>query len=535
MALTVTQITGRVAAPDGTNLANTKIEFALTGFDTDDTNDITVVSTPIFATVDESGDIDINLHPNEGGVRSRFYEVTAEINLADAVKRYPIGLIEVPMSSGPYDLNDLLTVSPPDGVTVDQYLAQLVSAESSAAASAVSAAASAALALGVVDSVEITFPTVADLSASPLALPNGLYAQVSSGQNGEYEIFQIDTASTLTANGTTIVALTGSAGRAISTNTDFASISGIIADLRTFPDNTIATTANATFKSVSTGEDFTSSGGQGFKVETSPTFQHLDQSAADEAALFPNGTAFEVAGLRYVRDDAVLLADSAFVDFSVAGVRDAEFIIQGGKKYRMISCILRQDSVGSGWYALDDSAHAPVGLDPTTPVSEDAEGRIVLHYNFTSSKIGSLVISADEGYANGSLTFGASVGSTEALISFFHPFYARVSGTAVVSHGYFGPKGGEWDAVSDIPAGTWVFTQPTESHSDTNGSGIAVARSGWDVHPQTRTGFTLTKGDVLSSADKVVVERLGKSNVLSTNVSGGSSNLFVHGLFEVTT
>lgn len=182
-----------------------------------------------------------------------------------------------------------------------------------------------------------------------------------------------------------------------------------------------------------------------------------------------------------------------------------DFVVgDDGRKYRVVSCVLRQNSAGSGWYAIDDSGHRPVGLDPVTPVSE-SNGDIVLNYNFTGQKIGSLLITPDEGYANGNLSFGASVGNSSAVISLYHPFWARTSGTGVVAFSYFGPMAsssalsdGDWFAEYDVAAGTWVFTHVSESHTDATGSVIAVEGYGddptavtYEITSRAKTGFTV--------------------------------------------
>lgn len=143
MALTTTRIAGRITAPNGENMINTRLEFVLTGYDTDNANDVTVVQIPVYADVDDSGDIEIDLFPSSDSTRSRFYRVSAVVSLADKVARYPIGVMEVPDIGGPYDINDILTVEAPAGVTVDEYLAQLQAAVALSTNSATAAAASA--------------------------------------------------------------------------------------------------------------------------------------------------------------------------------------------------------------------------------------------------------------------------------------------------------------------------------------------------------------------------------------------------------
>lgn len=85
------------------------------------------------------------------------------------------------------------------------------------------------------EGVSATFETIPAMAAAG-GFVSGEVVTVASGHNGEPETFQIDTGSTLTANGTTVIALTGVAGRAISTRTSFSLVSDLLADLRTFSD-----------------------------------------------------------------------------------------------------------------------------------------------------------------------------------------------------------------------------------------------------------------------------------------------------------
>lgn len=202
-----------------------------------------------------------------------------------------------------------------------------------------------------------------------------------------------------------------------------------------------------------------------------------------------------------------------------------DFVVgDDGKKYRVVSCVLRQDSAGSGWYAIDDGNHRPVGLDPTTPVSE-SNGNIILNYNFTGQKIGSLLVAPDEGYANSNLSFGSSVTNSSAIISLYHPFWARTSGTGVVAHSYFGSMAssaaltdGDWYAEYTTADGTWVFTHASESHSDATGSVVSVEGFGedtsgspYEVTARSKTSFTV------ETRQQIHGKTNGASAILSDN------------------
>ena len=191
--------------------------------------------------------------------------------------------------------------------------------------------------------------------------------------------------------------------------------------------------------------------------------------------------------------------------------QDAGVIGDSARRYRVVSCVLRQDTPGTGWYALDDAGHKPVGVSSVA----EAGGDIVLNYNFTSKKIGSLQITPDEGYAATPLTMGASVGSTSANISMFHPFELRTAGTALAVQRYFGAEGVDWTATFDVGAGTLAITHAAQTHSDSGGYPVSVTM-GDDVGNDqaklsavSKTGFTVAymnriAGDVSAAASPVV-------------------------------
>lgn len=112
MALSTIQVTGNIAPADDATFANATVEFTLTGFETDDTNDVTVVPSTVSADIDGSGDIDVDLFPTDGGDRTRLYNVVVVKRNADQTNRYSLGQMDLPATGGPYDLNDILRVDP---------------------------------------------------------------------------------------------------------------------------------------------------------------------------------------------------------------------------------------------------------------------------------------------------------------------------------------------------------------------------------------------------------------------------------------
>ena len=112
----------------------------------------------------------------------------------------------------------------------------------------------------------IVFDNISEMAAAT-GLIDGQFIAVNSGFNSTTETFQYNAASTATADGALIVTAAGmGVGRLISTRKEFDSGSEVIADRRTFPDNTYLTVAGERLRAVSTGAQLSNVGGQGFVV-----------------------------------------------------------------------------------------------------------------------------------------------------------------------------------------------------------------------------------------------------------------------------
>ena len=166
VTVNTTNITGYIVLPNDAIREKSSVIFTMTGFDTDADDDATVVPIPIVAAIDTDGSIDQDLWPNPDGVRTTFYRVTFSMYNGTNPILVDGGLIEVPATGGPYDLNDLLPIAPPQGATVDEYIAQLQAAAASAVAAADSAAIDAAAAAADADDAAISAQEAADSAAS---------------------------------------------------------------------------------------------------------------------------------------------------------------------------------------------------------------------------------------------------------------------------------------------------------------------------------------------------------------------------------
>ena len=142
MAVNTTKITGFVNLPTGVDAARSKVIFKLSGFDTDNDDRAVVLPADVKVVTGLTGEIDVDLWPNSEGLRGTMYAVRFEVFNGNRPTQFDAGKIIVPDTGGPYDLNDLLPISPPSGASVDDYIAHL--SASVAQASTYAAAADAA-------------------------------------------------------------------------------------------------------------------------------------------------------------------------------------------------------------------------------------------------------------------------------------------------------------------------------------------------------------------------------------------------------
>lgn len=140
--LTTTNIIGSILLPNNSVASESYVHFHLDGFDTDIIDGVTIPPRAIKAPLDASGNLNVNLWPNERGTRNTLYAVLVGISDGVSVVEYAVGKILAP-AAGPVDLNNLLPLVPPSDVSVEDYIAQLAAAVAVAEASAVAAEASA--------------------------------------------------------------------------------------------------------------------------------------------------------------------------------------------------------------------------------------------------------------------------------------------------------------------------------------------------------------------------------------------------------
>ena len=193
-----------------------------------------------------------------------------------------------------------------------------------------------------------------------------------------------------------------------------------------------------------------------------------------------------------------------------------------GLKYRAIGGVIRQDSSGSGWYFINDSAHAPVGFQPT--VTTNGDNTITVTQSFTATKACSLNITPDEGFAKTDLFAGISVGATYSIITFYAPLELRISNLTAAWGNHITTSGGySIDTTNAATAGTVIVTHPSITHVDSVGSAVTIEKympSGTSngnaeiiVTAQSKTSITLQAMEPISA--KVATDGAGAITVTS--------------------
>lgn len=158
---------------------------------------------------------------------------------------------------------------------------------------------------------------------------------------------------------------------------------------------------------------------EGVKGDTGDVTPAAEQ-ARDEAEAAASAAAASAASaggaVQVLRDD---LADPAQGAKEVAFDGD-EPTVDGalktrakgntGKTYNLIGAAVRRDTlIAPDWHLVSDSAHIPINMAEPTPGVE-------LQLNYTGTKIGTLVVGADERLASCGVVVGGSVAANLALL-----------------------------------------------------------------------------------------------------------------------
>lgn len=187
------------------------------------------------------------------------------------------------------------------------------------------------------------------------------------------------------------------------------------------------------------------------------------------------------------------------------------------KKYRILSFVIRQTTPGGGWVALDDSGHAPTGLDSIVVTGND----LALNFNFTASKVGTFVVTPDETFTAQGVTVGASVGTSSAILSFFAPIGGVVSGLGV---GYNTTLGNVTSQI--VNTDSIVINHISTTHTNAAGQGVSLSKLGTNSYlpavEHNKTSLTIKCKESFSGRFACTTTTPG-AEVFTLTENGGST------------
>lgn len=271
---------------------------------------------------------------------------------------------------------------------------------------------------------------------------------------------------------------------------------------------------------------------------------HTETNPLDlSVAMPPGGTVVKAS------EYAVLSSriDSLVPDANVSALIDNAPVLRGtpGKKYRVISAVLRNYGPPNYWQPITSSPHTPTGIASVT----SGQYTITVNYDFTASKVGAFCVTSDETNTLRRITPGASVGVSQSIIKISQD---RSMGGYI----YYDAANSTWK-VNNIPFGTVMPTlafsngKLTITHSEISGN-LATAQPRYTSGaPRYKlelgtVGLTETEIWILNNdtgapvttpaADMKIYwsrsEPAGLTRV-DTNFDDGHSNLWVIGIFPV--
>lgn len=116
----------------------------------------------------------------------------------------------------------------------------------------------------------------------------------------------------------------------------------------------------------------------------------------------------------YLRIQTILLFITIFLFYSSAFHTMAQS--NGENSFEIIGTIR---NTGTGWFAINDTGHQPLNIADVKTINGDSiHGYVIVTFNKTANKIGTLLIVPDETYAQTGIIAGASVNMNEARIKF---------------------------------------------------------------------------------------------------------------------
>jgi len=209
------------------------------------------------------------------------------------------------------------------------------------------------------------------------------------------------------------------------------------------------------------------------------------------------------------------------------------------KRYKIVACVIR--NTGSGFELIDDSSHTPIGV---TSVTNDTN-EITINYDFTASKVGTLIVGCDEIMVANGMSAGASVGLALSKITAYKSYF--VNGYITKSGGGIPSYVVNASLSKGVQSATAFDSLTMEVNHDLYDlpnftTGEAYAKSG-DMNAYISShGLSTTRVkfkndfvgvDVIPNDGVYLFEKAGVSKMNPNDLTYTGSNFWIYGIFEV--
>lgn len=262
-------------------------------------------------------------------------------------------------------------------------------------------------------------------------------------------------------------------------------------------------------------------------------------SAADKAKL--DGTASGLVPSTIVTRDSNsnFSAGTPTADAHVATkgyVDDGVIRGTGGKEYKVVACVVR--NAGTGFGFISDSGHVPVNCASISTAADNLSFTIT--YNFTATKVISMVGTPDETLGRKGYSMGASVGLSSATFQV---------GAAGGFGDYVSYNGSAWTSLNGFVTATSMNGTTgliTFTHQDMSSpvAGHVTSRSLTYRATTEGMGNTTTTAYLVNNSGvtlktpnttdcKLWVSRAGSRQVKMDELDLANSNIWIYGIFEV--
>lgn len=191
--------------------------------------------------------------------------------------------------------------------------------------------------------------------------------------------------------------------------------------------------------------------------------------------------------------------------------------------------VVRQDTIGSGWYFINDAQHAPLGFNLATVVPLITDTTLVLPFDKTYSKIGAVLAVSDESYSRDGLLIGLSIINTEIRATFYANlgFKLNLGDLTVTERTGFFP-------YTVTKSGDSEYTIEIGYECEEANITIDRALQGYTIdvtqRTSTKVSFRVYKDSIRQdNALFNVYIRRGLSRVFPYYLHGNLSNVWIHG------